>query len=299
MQTRHLSLEHDASRLRRARPPGAADAFTLIELLVVVAVIAILAAMLLPALGRAKQKALGAACLNNLRQCQLAWQMYANDNRDWMVPNNPFGGTDLGPLPSCAPGDISYGQRQGTNVEAMMGDREGSLGRYVSTWRVFKCPGDRSTTPLPNGRFERIRSYSMNSNLGTNFRDPQDSQGWSGFTLNDLPRARRPELFVFMDVNADCLETCIFGNNYNNRYWGWEVGLPGARHGGTAGTSFTDGHVELHRWLAAETRTPETGSFWMFSSSLHIVPKDNSPRSRDAGWVFERNLRQWVNDPFP
>jgi prepilin-type N-terminal cleavage/methylation domain-containing protein len=47
MQTRHLSLEHDASRLRRARPPGAAEAFTLIELLVVVAVIAILVAMLL------------------------------------------------------------------------------------------------------------------------------------------------------------------------------------------------------------------------------------------------------------
>src|SRR3989442_14344933 len=64
-----------------------AHAFTLVELLVVIAIIAILAALLLPALSKAKSKAHSIACLNNLKQLQLAWTMYADDNRDRLVPN--------------------------------------------------------------------------------------------------------------------------------------------------------------------------------------------------------------------
>ena len=200
-------------------PSQANLGFALIELLLVLAIIAILASLLLPALSRARQKALAIVCLNNLKQTTLAWYMYSEDNNDVLVPNNPPTMFDAQgkKLPTWAWGNMRYGNPDGTNVDYVIGQREGSLGPYLKTWHVFKCPSDKSLTTLSNGvSYPRVRSYSMNGNMGSTAHSPQGLSA-SFLKRSDIASGPRPELCVFLDIHEDHIDNC----QYTISWGGW------------------------------------------------------------------------------
>src|SRR5437660_4380209 len=130
--------------------------------------------------------------------------MYVEDNNDWLVPNNPPGfyvfGSDgkLVSGPTWAWGDMRYGIGDGTNIDYLVGQREGSLGPYVKTHRIFKCPTDHSTTTLGDGTsYPRVRSYSMNGAMGTRVLDNGGTDPALTFlTRGELASAPRTEFFV-------------------------------------------------------------------------------------------------------
>src|SRR5665213_1626331 len=131
-------------------------AFTLIELLVVIAIIAILAAMLLPTLARAKMKAQGASCINNTKQLQLAWTIYADDFSQNLVRNVGDGqGTLYTTNDTWAYGNVSVFPDE-TNTDYL---KFALLGPYAKSVGVYKCPSEPGNpNPTP-----RVRSISMNS----------------------------------------------------------------------------------------------------------------------------------------
>jgi len=138
---------------------------------VVIAIIAILAAMLLPALARSKAQAQTTKCLSNTRQLTIGWISYAQDNNDFLAVDDntdDYGSDTTGPVSWCD-GEMTWDLTpDNTNFTLLIDPKRAQMGPYVASWQIFKCPADIYLSPVQvrAGWQERVRSYSMDAALG-------------------------------------------------------------------------------------------------------------------------------------
>jgi prepilin-type processing-associated H-X9-DG protein/prepilin-type N-terminal cleavage/methylation domain-containing protein len=260
------------SGLRRRGAERRSAAFTLIELLVAIAVIAILAALLLPALSRAKESARNVNCQSNLKQLQLCWVMYADDYGGLFVPNNWIETEGIGEFAQA-----SWCEGNARTDTTTSNIQNGLLFPYATSAGIYHCPSDVSTiedakgNPLPQ---LRTRSYNMSQSvnsygLTTNTEAPGPVQvavdavqpcfmGY--FAVTNPPLS---QLFVFLDENEGTLDDDQFGypcpgyyGLYMNCWWD----MPSNRHTQGANFSFADGHVEHWKWHVPMTASAPPGT---------------------------------------
>jgi len=242
-----------AARHSKARILKTEIGFTLIEFLVVIAIIAILAALLLPALSKAKATGQSTACLSNLKQLQAGYLMYPDDNAGYLPVDKAIT-VALGDIANQA-GSWVIGNAQldanPTNIQ------NGTIFRYVGALDVYHCPADKSTVTKQPG-LTRLRSYSLSGWLNCYFTAYGEDLDPNTFAQDQvkLSTVRRPaNVFAFIDEHEQSIGPGQFLvgqpswallNPQPDEWWSF----PADRHGQGCNLSFLDGHVEHWRWRA-------------------------------------------------
>jgi prepilin-type N-terminal cleavage/methylation domain-containing protein/prepilin-type processing-associated H-X9-DG protein len=294
-------MRADRSRTSRHSQAGR-PSFTLIELLVVIAIISILAAMLLPALGKAKTKAHGIICLSNMRQLSLAWLQYANDNNDRIL----FASSSLwDPLPLIDPyvwmtGFLDFDPANSSNWDIARDIQKSPLWPYCGgAAGILKCPADRSSIlpssgPFKGRRVPRVRSMSMSLWLGGFGGKLDASPPWRLYhNLPDIGNPGPSRTLLFWDQREDSINAGNFYvdmTGYPDRpnLWEFYQDLPASYHNGAGGLSFVDGHAEIKRWRDSRT-TPPLRSDTNWLTGAEVIP---SPYNMDILWLQERATRK-------
>ena len=227
--------------------------FTLIELLLVIALIAILAGMLLPALSKAKTQAQAITCLSNLRQLQLAWKMYTDDNDDvlprpWL--DDGLGGIYRGRSGSWVLGNAAVDVDL-TNITA------GTLYGYAGSPGIYRCPADRTTANVARKNAPVIRSYAISSSLNATggYTGPTEPPYIRVQKLSAIITPSPSGVWVFAEPGEESHDGPSFAFAWRQLNQSWAHN-PTARHGQGCNFSFADGHTEHHRWKAPKEKRP-------------------------------------------
>lgn len=276
-------------------------AFTLIELLVIISIIAILSSLLLPALAKAKLKAQGIYCMNNHRQLNLAWIIYAQDNRDELL---------------CARGVSSRVWLQGymdsdtanpSNWDIDQDIKKSPIWTSCANAAVFKCPADRSKITPSTGPFKgrsvpRVRSMSMSYWIGatdginitpwtTGAPSPFSGPGWRVYNrMSDFIDPGPSWTITFLDVREDGITDPSFGIDMRGyadhpEKVGFSWDYPASYHHRAGGLSFADGHSEIKKWRDARTTPP-------IKNGGYLGADTRTPNNPDVIWLQERATRQ-------
>jgi len=227
-------------------------AFTLIELLVVIAVIAILMAILMPALNRAREQGKRAACLSNVKQLTLGWIMYADDN-DGKIVDGRTGSKSW----------VLWG-RDLSEEQRKEGITSGLLFPYCPNIKLYKCP---------TGVRGEVVTYAI-----VDAMNGAHIPGTEGLVLENRMQIRRPgRRAVFIDEGR--LSPSSWTVWYDQEQW-WDQIT--ARHGDGTNSGFADGHSEYWKWK--DPRTLKVAkldhSYWQ-SSGRHTRSLSVQPGNED------------------
>ena len=271
--------------------------FTLVELMVVIAIIGILAAILLPALAKSRERVQAIVCVDNTKQLTLAWQLYA-DEHDGILPYNiGMKGsslrTNLNWVNNVMTWDLSP---DNTNPATIT---QAALGSFLGgSTAVYRCPSDQalSQVQIAAGWTARIRSYSMNALIGNagafsasgvNLNDPDYRQF---FKMSQIPQPT--EIFVFLDEHPDSIDDGYFVNHegtttarvYGSYSYAEWTDLPASYHDNATAFSFADGHSSIHRWLNHSTVPPSAP----FAANLPIpIASGSADAATDFNWLLD------------